>query len=167
MTLYPTRTTSKGISTEHILYCTVCVLYSVSIFQLFDESFIILGSVPDWARTPQPKRRFDYRPVVKTGFCLRDFGQRQGGKNWTLPKRKMQTGSFETLKGWNLEIGKNHLGPSIGPNEGSVAMDQKTVDLFPRGKTGFCQKRYGQTYEQQPHLNEWQISELAWEVDSI
>jgi hypothetical protein len=33
------------------------------------------------------------------------------------------------------------------------------------GQTGFCQKRYGQTYEQQRHLNEWSISEL--EADSI
>jgi hypothetical protein len=43
----------------------------------------------------------------------------QEGKNWIL--RSRQTGSSETLIGWNS--GKNHLCPSMGPTGGSVAMD--------------------------------------------
>jgi hypothetical protein len=34
-------------------------------------------------------------------------------------------------------------------------------------KTGFCQRDLGQTNEQQHHFNEWPISELLGEVDSI
>jgi hypothetical protein len=42
---------------------------------------------------------------------------------------------------------------------------EKTIDLF---KTEFFFKRdMGQTNEQQRHFNEWPISELHGEVDSI
>jgi hypothetical protein len=34
-------------------------------------------------------------------------------------------------------------------------------------KIGICQRDFGQTNEQQRHLNEQPISELHWEVDSI
>jgi hypothetical protein len=43
--------------------------------------------------------------------------QMQGGKNWILPK-------LINANHW-LEIWKNHLCPSMGPNGGSVAMDSE------------------------------------------
>ncbi len=45
----------------------------------------------------------------------------QGGKNWILPK-EMNANRFFWDSHW-LEIWKNHLRPSMGPNGGSVAMD--------------------------------------------
>jgi len=47
--------------------------------------------------------------------------QMQGGKNWILPK-EINANWFFWDSHW-LEIWKNHLCPSIGPNGGSVAMD--------------------------------------------
>ncbi len=45
----------------------------------------------------------------------------QGGKNWILLK-EMSANRFFWDSHW-LEIWKNHLFPSMGPNRGSVAMD--------------------------------------------
>ena len=45
----------------------------------------------------------------------------QGGKNWILPK-EMNANRFFWDSHW-LEIWSNHFCPSMGPNEGSVAMD--------------------------------------------
>jgi hypothetical protein len=45
----------------------------------------------------------------------------QGGKNWIL-QEEMNANRFSSDSHW-LEIWSNHLCPSMGPNEGSVAMD--------------------------------------------
>ncbi len=47
--------------------------------------------------------------------------QKQGGKNWFLPK-EMNANRFFWDSHW-LEIWSNHFYPSMGPNGGSVAMD--------------------------------------------
>jgi hypothetical protein len=47
--------------------------------------------------------------------------QKQGGKNWFLPK-EMNANLFFWDSHW-LEIWSNHFYPSMGPNGGSVAMD--------------------------------------------
>ncbi len=47
--------------------------------------------------------------------------QMQGGKNWIFPK-EMNAYRFFRDYHW-LEIWKNHLCPSMGPNGWSVAMD--------------------------------------------
>ncbi len=47
--------------------------------------------------------------------------QKQGGKNWFLPK-EMNANRFFWDSHW-LEILSNHFYPSMGPNGGSVAMD--------------------------------------------
>jgi hypothetical protein len=47
--------------------------------------------------------------------------QKQGGKNWFLPK-EMTANRFFWDSHW-LEIRPNHFCPSMGPNGGSVAMD--------------------------------------------
>ncbi len=44
----------------------------------------------------------------------------QGGKNWILPK-EMKANRFFWASHW-LEIGSNHLFPSMGQNGGIVAM---------------------------------------------
>jgi hypothetical protein len=46
--------------------------------------------------------------------------QMQGGKNWIFPK-EMNASRFFWDSHW-LEIWSNHFYPSMGPNEGSVAM---------------------------------------------
>ncbi len=68
----------------------------------------------------------------------------------------MQNRFFWNLIGW--KSGKTTYVPL------SDRMEGRGYGLK-EGQTGFCQKRYGQTYEQQRHLNEWSISEL--EADSI
>jgi hypothetical protein len=49
----------------------------------------------------------------------------QRGKNWILPK-EMNANRFFWDSHW-LEIGSNHLFPSMGPNGGIVAMDSVYV----------------------------------------
>jgi hypothetical protein len=52
--------------------------------------------------------------------------QMQGGKNWILPK-ETNANRFFGDSHW-LEIWKNQLCPSVGPNGGSVAMDSDVGD---------------------------------------
>jgi hypothetical protein len=52
----------------------------------------------------------------------------QGGKNWFLPK-EMNANRFFWDSHW-LEIWSNHLYPSMGPNEESVAMDSGMTRNF-------------------------------------
>ncbi len=64
--------------------------------------------------------------------------QKQGGKNWFLPK-EMNANRFFWDSHW-LEIWPNHFYPSIGPNGGSVAMDSgssETLIGWKSGKTTF------------------------------
>jgi hypothetical protein len=51
--------------------------------------------------------------------------QKQGGKNWFLPK-EMNANRFFWDSHW-LEIWSNHFYPSMGPNGGRVAMDSEHV----------------------------------------
>jgi hypothetical protein len=60
--------------------------------------------------------------------------QKQGGKNWFLPK-EMNANRFFWDSHW-LEIWSKHFYPSMGPNGGSVAMD-----LVHHGKTENIDKR--------------------------
>jgi hypothetical protein len=70
--------------------------------------------------------------------------QKQGGKNWFLPK-EMNPNRFFWDFHW-LEIWSNHFYPSMGPNGGSVAMDsgdnkflayiESYVVLFPKRTWG-------------------------------
>ncbi len=52
--------------------------------------------------------------------------QMQGGKNWILPK-EMNANRFFYDSHW-LEILSIHFCPSMGPNEGSVAMNLETIE---------------------------------------
>jgi hypothetical protein len=52
--------------------------------------------------------------------------QKQGGKNWFLPK-EMNANRFFWDSHW-LEIWSNHFYPSMGPNGGSVAMDSDKLE---------------------------------------
>ncbi len=49
----------------------------------------------------------------------------------------------------------------------SYSTPEKTIDLFLDGKNSFFVRYTGQTNKQQHHFNEWPISELHGEVDSI
>jgi hypothetical protein len=51
----------------------------------------------------------------------------QGGKNWILLK-EINANRFFSDPNW-LEIWKNHLCPSLGPNGGSVAMDSDHLNI--------------------------------------
>jgi hypothetical protein len=59
--------------------------------------------------------------VLRGRYDMNGRSQMQGGKNWILPK-EMNANRFFRDSHW-LEIWKNHLCPSMGPNGGSVAMD--------------------------------------------
>jgi hypothetical protein len=52
----------------------------------------------------------------------------QGGKNWILLK-EINANRFFRDSHW-LEIGKNYLCPSMGPNGGSVAMYSVPKDIL-------------------------------------
>jgi hypothetical protein len=52
----------------------------------------------------------------------------QGGKNWIL-RKEINANWFFQDSHW-LENWKNHLCPSMGPNEGSVAMDSGDREPF-------------------------------------
>jgi hypothetical protein len=52
---------------------------------------------------------------------MNEISQMQGGKNWILPK-EINANRFFRDSHW-LEIWKNHLCPSMGPNGGIVAVD--------------------------------------------
>jgi hypothetical protein len=71
--------------------------------------------------------------------------QMQGGKNWILRERD-ECNRFFRGSHW-LEIWKNHLCLSMGPNGGSVAMDsgeqiygQKWTYVFQDGKLSYLLK---------------------------
>jgi hypothetical protein len=64
--------------------------------------------------------------------------QRQGGKNWILPKY-INANRFFWDSHW-LEIWSNHFCPSMGPNGGSVATD--SVQGEGRGRPGKSTKMY-------------------------
>jgi hypothetical protein len=65
--------------------------------------------------------------------------QMQGGQNWILPK-EMKVNWFFWDCHW-LEIWSNHFCPSMGPNEGSVALDSESKNISGRNDT-FYQKKF-------------------------
>jgi hypothetical protein len=90
----------------------------------------------------------------------------QGGKNWILPT-EININRFFRNSHW-LEIWKNHLYSSMGPNGGIVALNSESRFYYRRVvKTGFCPRGLSQTNEKQHHFNEKSISELDREVHSI
>ncbi len=66
-------------------------------------------------------RRIFFRINLLRRYDMNERSQMQGGKNWILPK-KTNANRFLWDSHW-LEIWKNLLCPSMGPNGGSVAMD--------------------------------------------
>jgi hypothetical protein len=68
---------------------------------------------------------FIYPWINQRRYDMKGRSQMQGGKNWILPK-EINANLFFCDPYW-LEIWKNHLFPSMGPNGGSVAMDSAYV----------------------------------------
>ncbi len=80
----------------------------------------------------------DPRLWIADLYDMNSFSQMQGGQNWILPKeikadakqggktwillKDMKANQLFWDSNW-LEIWKNHLCPSMGPNGGSVATD--------------------------------------------
>jgi hypothetical protein len=63
---------------------------------------------------------------------MNSYYEMQGGQNWILPKEFNADRIVWDIH-W-LEILKNHLCLSMGPNGGSEAMDSAVVDGRRRGK---------------------------------
>jgi hypothetical protein len=59
--------------------------------------------------------------LMQRQYVMNGRSQIQGGKNWIFPK-EINANRFLRGPRW-VEIWKNHLCPSMGPNGGSVAMD--------------------------------------------
>ncbi len=83
---------------------------------------------------PQPGeegvRRFDFLghrisaagiASLQRQYDMNGRFHKQGGKNWIFPKEMNANRFFWDSHGW--KSGSNHFCPSMGPNEGSVAMD--------------------------------------------
>ncbi len=74
------------------------------------------------------------RKEIQRRYDMNGRSQMQGGKNWILPKEKNANRFFWDYD-W-LVLWKNNLCPSLGSNEGSVAMDSE----FPEGRKPFCRR---------------------------